>query len=80
MNEKRETLFEDRTHCHADYIHAGHASQDTTAAVGVLKRVHLGDERFVYSIPSFTNLTPPQAFPQVLLHHCSTHMQEPELL
>lgn len=49
MNEKRETLFEDRTHCHADYIHAGHTSQDTTAAVGVLKGVHFGEERSVHN-------------------------------
>ena len=42
MNEKRETLFEDRTRCHADHVGKG---QDTTAAVGVLKAVKFGDER-----------------------------------
>ena len=45
MNEKRETLFEDRTHCHADHVGQGHSAQDTTAAVGVLKKVHFGEER-----------------------------------
>ena len=42
MNEKRETFFEDRTHCHADHVGKG---PDTTAAVGVLKAVKFGDER-----------------------------------
>ena len=46
MNEKRETLFEDRTHCHADHVDHGY-SRDTTAAVGVLKAVKFGDERCV---------------------------------
>lgn len=40
MNEKRETFFEDRTHCHADHVKQG----ETTAAVGVLKAVHTDDE------------------------------------
>lgn len=58
MNEKRETLFEDRTHCHADYIHAGHTSQDTTAAVGVIKSVHIGEERSVYTWPIHVTYLP----------------------
>ena len=40
MNEKRETFFEDRTHCHADHVKQG----ETTAAVGVLKAVHTSDQ------------------------------------
>ncbi len=38
MNEKRETLFEDRTRCHADHVVQG-MNRQTTAAVGVLKAV-----------------------------------------
>eukprot|EP00731_Ephydatia_muelleri_P037601 Em0518g1a len=34
-NERRETLFEDRTHCHADHVVFG-SKRETTAAVGVL--------------------------------------------
>ena len=45
MNDKRETLFEDRTHCHADHAGQGQLDQVTTAAVGVLKAVQFGDER-----------------------------------
>ena len=45
MNEKRETLFEDRTHSHADHVHSRSGAQETTAAVGVLKRVHFGEDR-----------------------------------
>ena len=39
FNEKRETLLEDRTKCHADHIGQG-LEQQTTAAVGVLKAVN----------------------------------------
>ena len=46
MNEKRETLFEDRTRCHADHVDHGF-TRDTTAAVGLLKAVKFGDERCV---------------------------------
>ena len=46
MNDKRETLFEDRTHCHADHAGQGQLDQVTTAAVGVLKAVQFGDERY----------------------------------
>jgi len=39
----RETLAEDRTRCHAD--HVGHGlDRTTTAAVGVLKAVHVGEK------------------------------------
>ncbi|XP_064399100.1 uncharacterized protein LOC135345610 isoform X2 [Halichondria panicea] len=43
MSEKRETLFEDRTRCHADHVGQG-LGQQTTAAVGVLKAVKFEDE------------------------------------
>ena len=39
--ERRETLFEDRTRCHADPVGMG---LETTAAVAVLKAVHFGQE------------------------------------
>ena len=39
--ERRETLFEDRTRCHADHVGLG---LETTAAVAVLKAVHFGQE------------------------------------
>ena len=49
MNEKRETFFEDRTHCHADHVSQGGIRQETTAAVGVLKAVHTDqDEGYVH--------------------------------
>ncbi|KAJ8707489.1 hypothetical protein PYW08_010741 [Mythimna loreyi] len=42
-SEAREFLFEDRTRAHAD--HVGHGlDRITTAAVGVLKAIHCGDE------------------------------------
>ncbi|XP_056132641.1 lysine-specific demethylase RSBN1L-like [Lampris incognitus] len=41
-SEPREMLFEDRTRAHADHIGQGFERQ-TTAAVGVLKAVHLGE-------------------------------------
>ena len=44
VSEKRETFFEDRTHCHADHVAQG-LSRDTTAAVGVLKAVHFGKDK-----------------------------------
>ncbi|XP_019633384.1 PREDICTED: round spermatid basic protein 1-like protein [Branchiostoma belcheri] len=42
-SEPREVLFEDRTRCHADHVGQGFDRQ-TTAAVGVLKAVHCGQE------------------------------------
>eukprot|EP00794_Sanderia_malayensis_P007584 gene7584-8424_t len=40
-SEPRESLAEDRTKCHAD--HVGHGlDRQTTAAVGVLKAIHIG--------------------------------------
>lgn len=42
-NEKRETLFEDRTRCHADHVGQG-MDQQTTAAVGVLKAVRFSKD------------------------------------
>ena len=39
MNERRETFFEDRTHCHADHVVEGGVARQTTAAVGILKAV-----------------------------------------
>ncbi|XP_066284391.1 lysine-specific demethylase RSBN1L-like [Branchiostoma lanceolatum] len=42
-SEPREVLFEDRTKCHADHVGQGFDRQ-TTAAVGVLKAVHCGQE------------------------------------
>ena len=45
VSEPREFLAEDRTKCHAD--HVGHGlDRQTTAAVGILKAVHVGS-RFV---------------------------------
>lgn len=42
VSEPREILAEDRTRCHAD--HVGHGfDRQTTAAVGVLKAVHVGE-------------------------------------
>ncbi|GBM15537.1 Round spermatid basic protein 1-like protein [Araneus ventricosus] len=41
--EPRETMFEDRTKCHADHVGQGF-DRLTTAAVGVLKAVHCGNE------------------------------------
>ncbi|XP_067127829.1 LOW QUALITY PROTEIN: uncharacterized protein PF3D7_1120600-like [Centruroides vittatus] len=42
-SEPREIMFEDRTKCHAD--HVGHGfDRLTTAAVGVLKAVHCGEQ------------------------------------
>lgn len=43
QNEKRETLFEDRTHCHADHAEQG-MERETTAAVGVLKAVRFEEK------------------------------------
>ena len=43
MNEKRETLFEDRTHSHADHVGQG-MDRQTTAAVGVLKAVRFDED------------------------------------
>ena len=48
MNEKRETLFEDRTHCHADHVGQG-MDRQTTAAVGVLKAVRFDEDDMVSS-------------------------------
>ena len=47
MNEKRETLFKDRTRSHADHIGQG-LDRQTTAAVGILKAVKFAenDEKF----------------------------------
>ncbi|XP_071810046.1 lysine-specific demethylase RSBN1L-like [Asterias amurensis] len=42
-SEPREILVEDRTRCHADHIGQGFERM-TTAAVGLLKAVHAGDE------------------------------------
>lgn len=45
-SEPREILAEDRTRCHAD--HVGHGfDRQTTAAVGVLKAVHVGERSSV---------------------------------
>ncbi|KAG8197465.1 hypothetical protein JTE90_007209 [Oedothorax gibbosus] len=41
--EPREMMFEDRTKCHADHVGQGF-DRLTTAAVGVLKAVHCGQE------------------------------------
>ncbi|KAF8771942.1 Lysine-specific demethylase RSBN1L like protein [Argiope bruennichi] len=41
--EPREIMFEDRTKCHADHVGQGF-DRLTTAAVGVLKAVHCGNE------------------------------------
>ena len=42
VSEPREFLAEDRTKCHAD--HVGHGiDRKTTAAVGILKAVHVGE-------------------------------------
>lgn len=41
MSGPRETLAEDRTRCHADHVDHG-LDRTTTAAVGVLKAVHIG--------------------------------------
>ncbi|XP_054720868.1 uncharacterized protein LOC129230491 [Uloborus diversus] len=41
--EPREMMFEDRTKCHADHVGQGF-DRLTTAAVGVLKAVHCGNE------------------------------------
>eukprot|EP00795_Rhopilema_esculentum_P000807 gene807-10544_t len=42
VSEPREFLAEDRTKCHAD--HVGHGiDRQTTAAVGILKAVHVGE-------------------------------------
>lgn len=44
MSGPREMLAEDRTRCHAD--HVGHGlDRATTAAVGILKAVHVKDEK-----------------------------------
>ena len=45
QNERRETLIEDRTKCHADHVGQG-LDRCTTAAVALLKAVEFGD-RFV---------------------------------
>ena len=48
VSEPREFLAEDRTKCHAD--HVGHGlDRQTTAAVGVLKAIHVGG-RFVLNM------------------------------
>lgn len=41
--EARETLIKDRTPAHADHVGQGFERQ-TTAAVGLLKAVHCGEE------------------------------------
>ena len=45
-SEPREVLVEDRTRCHADHIGQGF-DRMTTAAVGLLKAIHVGDEGLV---------------------------------
>ncbi len=45
MSEPRETLFEDRTRCHADHVGQGFGQQ-TTAAVGVLKAIKFDEKRY----------------------------------
>ena len=42
QNERRETLVEDRTKCHADHVGQG-LDRCTTAAVALLKAVDFGD-------------------------------------
>ena len=42
QNERRETLIEDRTKCHADHVGQG-LHRCTTAAVALLKAVEFGD-------------------------------------
>lgn len=42
VSEPREVLVEDRTRCHADHVGQGF-DRITTAAVGVLKAVHVND-------------------------------------
>jgi len=42
-SERRETLIEDRTRCHADHVGQGFDRQ-TTAAVGIIKGVHTQNE------------------------------------
>lgn len=41
--EAREILIEDRTKCHADHVGQG-LERLTTAACGILKAVHCGEE------------------------------------
>ena len=43
QNERRETLIEDRTKCHADHVGQG-LHRCTTAAVALLKAVEFGDK------------------------------------
>lgn len=45
-------MFEDRTKCHADHVGQGF-DRLTTAAVGVLKAVHCGQEYGFYLIHCF---------------------------
>lgn len=45
-------MFEDRTKCHADHVGQGF-DRLTTAAVGVLKAVHCGQE-YVFYFKSYT--------------------------
>lgn len=42
-SEARETLVQDRTRAHADHVGQG-LDRMTTAAVGILKAVHCGEE------------------------------------
>ena len=52
VSEPREFLAEDRTKCHAD--HVGHGlDRQTTAAVGVLKAIHVGGRFVVMCIICF---------------------------
>ncbi len=48
MNEKREILFKDRTHCHADHVNQGQMEQITTAAIGILKAVKYDEDDKMY--------------------------------
>ena len=67
VSEPREFLAEDRTKCHAD--HVGHGlDRQTTAAVGVLKAIHVGG-RFVLNLHNWFDHR--ISFNNCILHvHC----------
>ena len=46
---EREIVFEDRTHAHADHVGFG-LDRQTTAAVGVLKAIHCGEQNRINRI------------------------------
>lgn len=76
-SEAREIMFEDRTRAHADHVGHGHERQ-TTAAVGILKAVHCGEEDKLNRITKDVVAFAAQDFP-VLVEKLQLDLYEPPI-